>query len=473
MLGKRTAWLAAGLAIVIIFVLTYACKAPPYNPVAPDGSTLYMSANPTSISADGGVSTVTVLIFDDQGAPIEDNKVIQFSTSLGSIEPEVSTAGGKAVAHLAATGEAGIATVTAIANATDQATVDVTVGQIIQTVSVSASPATLPAQGGQSTITAVVFGENNSLASGVSVAFSNNAGSLASGGAPLITNSRGTVTDVLTTTDTATVEASVGDGSVKGTTTVTVEGVTNPANIILVADQVSLPLGGGTVNLTATVLDSDGNLLSGVAVVYKSTKGMLSNTGTIITSNAGEARNTLTTTEDSTVTASTATLSDNVDITIKDLILRLSATTQTITVLGDPIGADPCNTTHPELPLTIFATLEDSNGNRISGREIRFARDTGASAWPFGGFCKNGAFAQYESTAVTDSNGVAAIEYSMNDSTRDACDKQVEACNANPSGCQVCSVAITADVGSVVAENVYHIDALCAPWDAYPCDPNN
>ena len=106
--------LAGMFLFLVALVVGYACKAPPDNPVAPEGSTIYLTANPLTIPALNGISTVTALIFEPNGVPVEDNKKVIFSTTLGTIESEVLTQGGQAIAHLRSTGETGSASVTAL-----------------------------------------------------------------------------------------------------------------------------------------------------------------------------------------------------------------------------------------------------------------------------------------------------------------------------------------------------------------------
>ncbi len=89
------------------------------------------------------------------------------------------------------------------------------------TIKVSANPATLTTGGGDSVITAQVLDKTGYPVSGVGIFFTTSAGSLASNGASVRTNSNGQATDTLSTTTTATVTAS--SGTLSGTATVTVQ----------------------------------------------------------------------------------------------------------------------------------------------------------------------------------------------------------------------------------------------------------
>jgi hypothetical protein len=96
-------------------------------------------------------------------------------------------------------------------------------------------------------------------------------------------------------------------------------------NIVLRADPASLGSAGGTVQLTATVRDEAGNLLSGVPVTFVATAGRLG-ASSVTTDANGQASTTLTTTQESEVTVqagaqtATATIQVNaaptVDVTV-------------------------------------------------------------------------------------------------------------------------------------------------------------
>jgi hypothetical protein len=75
------------------------------------------------------------------------------------------------------------------------------------------------------------------------------------------------------------------------------------ARVVLNATPAVVPRAGGTVQLVAVVTDSSGNRLAGVPVTFTATAGALG-LGTVISDLNGEARNTLTTTRESVITAS-------------------------------------------------------------------------------------------------------------------------------------------------------------------------
>jgi hypothetical protein len=88
------------------------------------------------------------------------------------------------------------------------------------TIILSASPTTLPSGGGDSSLTAVVIDGNGVPQDGVAVFFSTNAGSLASQGISQATDGNGRATDILTTNQSAQVDAQSGDATAQRTVTV-------------------------------------------------------------------------------------------------------------------------------------------------------------------------------------------------------------------------------------------------------------
>jgi PKD repeat protein len=106
---------------------------------------------------------------------------------------------------------------------------------------------------------------------------------------------------------TATITATSGAQEGEGATFDVIIGEARPAQVILISTPSDLPFGGGEVRLTAHVTDEDGNPLAGIAVFFESTAGELASGGrTVRTNDAGIATDTLTTSIDAEVTATTA-----------------------------------------------------------------------------------------------------------------------------------------------------------------------
>jgi hypothetical protein len=121
--------------------------------------------------------------------------------------------------------------------------------------------------------------------------------------------------------------------------------------VTLRADPATVPNTGGTVTLTALVLDENGGALSGVPVAFSASAGHLQSS-TVNTNTSGEASTTLTTTGAAKVTATAgAVTSDPLDITVAALpTITLSASPSPATA-GQPVsisvGVDATNASNP------------------------------------------------------------------------------------------------------------------------------
>ena len=101
--------------VLIVAVLTLV-QCTPVPLTAPGGATFTITANPTSIPAVGGTSTITIVMFkaaEDGGGTVADGTQIFLTTNLGIIEERVATTVGIARATLQSNGRAGTATITA------------------------------------------------------------------------------------------------------------------------------------------------------------------------------------------------------------------------------------------------------------------------------------------------------------------------------------------------------------------------
>lgn len=196
---KRNA-ISFSIVTIILLVLGYACNM--VDQVATPGSKLVLTAQPTSIGA-RGFSTLTVVGTrgNGSGAPLADGTVIHFDVgNAGTVTPNpVETTDGKATAIFHAANFSGTIKVTASSGGIDSATVDIVVGEArVGNIFVSANPPTLPVEGGQTQIKAVVVDTDGNQLGGVGVQFSATDGTLRSGGQVQGTNQNGVVNDVLT-----------------------------------------------------------------------------------------------------------------------------------------------------------------------------------------------------------------------------------------------------------------------------------
>lgn len=167
------------------------------SPVAPAGTVLSVTANPTQITATG-TSQIRVVALRANGTPVNPGTQIRLSTNLGTIDPvAVVEQDGIATAALRGDGRIGTATVTAAVGAETTATVDVAVGRAAANVSLQASPAQVDAEGGTIELLAVVRDETGQPLADASVNFQTEVGTLASRGAVRRTDDEGQVSDRL------------------------------------------------------------------------------------------------------------------------------------------------------------------------------------------------------------------------------------------------------------------------------------
>jgi hypothetical protein len=286
MMKKRSALIAWPLLALLPCLILMQCDL--VDPVAPDGATMTLYANPTTISIIGGVSEITAIITESDGYPVPDGTVINMVSDLGRLEyNQMNTNNGTVHNQLHSEGVGGTATITAYSGVLSEITTTVEIGITPSAVAVSADPQFLPPGGGQSQIKAVVFDEDFIPMPNVSVSMSTSAGALQSGGAPLVTDADGTVRDLLTTEETADVIASVSD-AVTGQTTVVVDNryahtlylTANPGSVNTCDDH------GDHVEIIAYCLDASGFPAEGSLVIFAlEGEGWISNTSGVANSN--------------------------------------------------------------------------------------------------------------------------------------------------------------------------------------------
>jgi hypothetical protein len=248
--------------------------------LAPSGSTLTLIPAANELAVNGSINitatviegastgTGTTTTTTSVGQPVHDGTQVTFTTTLGTIQPaNAKTKNGQVTVQLVGDGRSGQAKVTAYSGAaTNNTTINVGAAAAARLV-VTASPQSLPATGGTSTIAASVQDSAGLGLAGVSVSFSTTAGTLAS--ASVVTDATGSATTTLSTVLAATVTATAAGTTGSGTTTTsglsqTVAVSVNPRTTVTVAG----PSTALTVSAPATItitLASTGT--SGSAVV--------------------------------------------------------------------------------------------------------------------------------------------------------------------------------------------------------------
>ncbi len=281
------------------------CDRP--TPVAPEGSTLTVTANPARIEI-AGSSAITVLARKLDGTPVNEGTEITLSTNLGTIEDLVRTnAGGIAKATLTGDGRIGTATVQAFSGAAGEAMIDVQIGALAAFMELTAQPSVIPREGGTSTITATAIDSEGSPITGANITFSSEIGQLESGGQVVQADSNGQASDVVTVerSDLAslidsfflvTATTSGDAGPIEESIEIDVGGT--PVSMSFQATPTTIAQTGGSIGLFALVRDGLGDPLPGVFVNFLTDIGSLDSGGSqILTDAIGEARDTLSATE--------------------------------------------------------------------------------------------------------------------------------------------------------------------------------
>jgi PKD repeat protein len=178
-------------------------------PTAPSGTVLTISANPSQISLTG-TSQIIVIGRRPDGNPLNEGTEIFFTTDLGAMNPAFSTVDEDGVARATLRGDgrvgtamvqARVGTATTGEGATGSATVTVQIGRNAGSLSVQATPSSIPETGGSVNLLALVRDDQGQPLASVAVNFMTDVGTLESGGAFVQTNSRGEARDTLTVTE--------------------------------------------------------------------------------------------------------------------------------------------------------------------------------------------------------------------------------------------------------------------------------
>ncbi|TDI44412.1 MAG: hypothetical protein E2P02_09705 [Acidobacteria bacterium] len=240
--------------VLIVAVLTLVqCKPVPLT--APGGATFTITANPTSIPAVGGTSTITIVMFkaaEDGGGTVADGTQIFLTTNLGIIEERVATTIGIARATLQSNGRVGTATITAASGTVTAEPVTVEVGAGI-TILLTANPPTVTPPNVTSEIIATVFDAENNRVPGVPIIFTTSAGALASQGASLRTNASGQAFDRLTLLSEGTATITAFSGAVVSNTATVSRGTVPGPLVTSISPTSGEP--GATLSVTINGLD--------------------------------------------------------------------------------------------------------------------------------------------------------------------------------------------------------------------------
>ncbi|MFL6259521.1 MAG: Ig-like domain-containing protein [Thermoanaerobaculia bacterium] len=287
------------------------------TPVAPSGTILTINANPTQIALNGR-STITVVGRKPDGNPLNPGTEIRLMAERGTIDSIVTTdSNGTATTVFHADGRAGAVKISAATGGGDaKAETSVQVGQATDqkpTVLITVSPNNILIKE-TATVTLIVRNADGT--------------SVGAGQTVIVTSTLGTITDPRPKTKAdGTATTMLQAGAQAGTATVSAvfgssdaakQDVTirdAAATLKLTANPASISNQGGTVKLTATAFNSQGQGIQGVLVTFNASSGTLDNTQGVTDAN-GQVTVTLTLTSTNLsgvcsvdVTASTANLS--------------------------------------------------------------------------------------------------------------------------------------------------------------------
>lgn len=187
------------LLLLITIVLFSICCSQTNLP-APDGSVLSIEAEPKQISFIGGVSLIKIKGFEKDGRLIRDGVLINFTTTLGTIDSSSITKNGKAYAKLKSNGTSGIATVSASSGNSAPVSIDVTFtdySSLIQQINVSSIPDSVFSSGGKVNIVINVTGANNNPIASVPIILTTTKGTFLSNGKTQYTDKNGKIEDKL------------------------------------------------------------------------------------------------------------------------------------------------------------------------------------------------------------------------------------------------------------------------------------
>ncbi|HEV7668038.1 MAG TPA: hypothetical protein VGS22_05910 [Thermoanaerobaculia bacterium] len=286
------------LALLALLAVALGLACGKASPTAPSGTLLTISASPTRIGVNG-TSTISIIGRTATGTPLRSGTELRLATSLGSIEPLVTTNGnGEATATLRADGRQGTATVEVTtgvaapppmtsnlepvgnASGSGSATVTVQIGESSSTqptLLVSVNPSNIPvsASGSSSTATITVIArnpDNTPVGAGQTVILFTTLGSLvdsrpetdASGIATTRINAGSQAGD-------ATITAILGS-SAPATTMLTIRD--SPTDIVLTAQPRQIQREDGTIELVANVINSQGQPISSVQVIFIPSRGV-------------------------------------------------------------------------------------------------------------------------------------------------------------------------------------------------------
>ena len=287
-------------SLLLLLSLLPALGCDKATPVAPNGTVLTISANPSQIGLNGR-STITIVGRKPDGNPLNPGTEIRLSTDRGTIDSVVTTEeGGRATATFRADGRVGPAMITAMTGGNVMVMTTIQVGQAMgdrPTVIISASPSTIDV-GETSTITVIARNADGTpIGAGQQVILTTTLGTLTN--PRPTTRADGTATTTLQSGEragTAEISAVVGSSEVMRTM-VTIREEAGSISITPSAPTVDAPTGADDmeeVTFTVFVRNTEGDPLAGAVVNFETEVGDFENGDTVgVTNSSGAVTKTL------------------------------------------------------------------------------------------------------------------------------------------------------------------------------------
>lgn len=339
-----------------------------FNPDVTTARVGVVNATPNSVIANGSTISLTTVVSDAYGNPVGAGQSVSWISSGGTLASSTTNtdASGKATVVLTSGMTAGTYTVTAKAAAGDpgkSTTVAFTGNPATAQVANLTSSQNSAAANGQAnvTVTATVKDAGgNSVGSGIAVNWTTTAGSVV---ATSLTDTNGQASATITaptTVGTATITAKAASGDAGRSVTVSYVADSNSAKVnSFSASRSNAPANGSdTIQLTATVVDGNGNPLgAGNLVKWTATAG------TVVASSTTDASGTALATLTTPTAAGTATLKAvaGSSDTGKTLSITYIADATTAHVISLSSSASTLVANGSQATLT--ATVADANGN--------------------------------------------------------------------------------------------------------------
>ena len=334
-----------------------------------------LDATPASISADGGSATITVTAKDGSGNPVSGATVVLTATGTGNTltQPAGFTDGsGVATGTLSSTvseAKTVSATIDGVA-LTQTSAVAVTAGSVSADQStVAASPETIQAGNGASTITVTARDAHGNLISGATVVLdaTGTGNTLVQPAGSTTTNGVATGSLASSVAESKTVSAMINGTAVTQTASVSVTAPSVSSSQSTVGvDQASITAGSGLATITVTVRDGNGDPVSGANVVLASTGtqntlGQPSGTTDV----NGVATATL-----SSNKAELKTISATADGVVITQTAAVTVTAAAVSGATSAVSAAPTSIAPGSETSTIRVTAKDAFGNPVSGATV-------------------------------------------------------------------------------------------------------